>query len=69
MPVASLLRRRCTVARASAVILAAPRAEFADPLRSRVATITGEAFAVVTVAAIAFRPRTPEYPNPAPCLP
>jgi len=42
------------------VIRAAPRADPADPLRSLVATITGAASVVVTVAAIAFSPRTPQ---------
>lgn len=30
--------------------------------------MTGADCPVVTVAAIAFKPRTPEYPNAAPCL-
>ena len=45
---------------ASATSRAAPRAEFADPLRSRVATITGAADALETVASSAFNPLTPE---------
>ena len=45
---------------ASATRRAAPRAEFADPLRSRVATITGAESGVDTVASNALRPFTPE---------
>ena len=56
------------VTRASATNRAAPRAEFADPFRSRVATITGADDAVDAVARNAFKPFTPEYPYPAPCL-
>jgi hypothetical protein len=47
---------------------AAPRAEFADPFRSRAAVITGAAAGVETIPSSAFSPFTPEYPNPAPCL-
>ena len=36
----------------------APRAELADPLRSRCATMTGAARSVLTVASNALRPRT-----------
>ena len=39
----------------------APRAEPADPLRSRWATITGVAVLVDTVASSAFKPRTSPY--------
>ena len=49
-----------TVRRASATIRPAPRAEPAEPLRSRVATITGAPPGAVTVAADALSPRTPE---------
>ncbi len=45
---------------ASATSRAAPRAEFADPLRNRVATITGADDGVDTVASSALRPLTPE---------
>jgi hypothetical protein len=45
---------------ASATRRAAPRAEFADPLRSRVATITGAEDGVETMASSAFRPSTPD---------
>jgi hypothetical protein len=38
----------------------APRAEFADPFRSRVATITGAAAGVDSAASSTFRPLTPE---------
>ncbi len=48
--------------------LVAPRGEPTLPLRSRWATITGATVSVETVANTAFRPRTPEYPNAAPCL-
>jgi len=48
------------VTSASATSRAAPRAEFAPPLRNRVATITGAASGVLTVAISAFRPFTPE---------
>jgi hypothetical protein len=48
--------------------LAAPRGEPALPLRSRWAAITGATVSVETVASTALRPRTPEYPNAAPCL-
>ena len=60
---------------ASAANLAAPRAEFALPPRSRVAAITGAASGVLMVAASAFSPRTSRllpwilvWPNAAPCL-
>ena len=60
---------------ASAAKLAAPRAVFALPPRSRVAAITGADRGVLTVAASAFSPRTstvlPEIlvcPNAAPCF-
>ncbi len=60
---------------ASAVKLAAPRAVFALPPRSRVPAITGPACGVLIVAASAFSPRTstvfPEIlvcPNAAPCF-
>ena len=60
---------------ASAVKLAAPRAVFALPPRSRVPAITGAATGVQMVAASAFSPRTstvlPEIlvcPNAAPCF-
>jgi len=45
---------------ASATSRAAPRAEFAEPFRSRVATITGADDALETVASSALRPLTPE---------
>ena len=48
--------------RASATSRAAPRAEFADPFRSRVATITGAEDGVDAVARNAFNPSTPVYP-------
>ena len=47
---------------------AAPRGNPTLPLRSRWATITGAVVWVETVASSAFRPRTPEYPNAAPCF-
>ena len=56
------------VTRASATNRAAPRAEFADPFRSRVAAITGADDGVDAMARNAFKPFTPEYPYPAPCL-
>jgi len=46
---------------ASATSRAAPRAEFAEPFRSRVATITGAEDGVETVASSAFSPLTPVY--------
>lgn len=48
--------------RASVIRRLAPRAEFAAPLRSRCAAITGAVSFVETVANSAFSPRTPEYP-------
>ena len=45
---------------ASVTRRAAPRAEFADPFRSRVATITGAMTGVEMVARSALRPLTPE---------
>jgi hypothetical protein len=45
---------------ASATNRAAPRAEFADPLRNLVATITGADDGLDTVASSALRPLTPE---------
>ena len=56
------------VTRASATRRAAPLAQFAAPRRSRVAAITGAETGVETTASNAFRPLTPEYPDPAPCL-
>ena len=60
---------------ASAAKLAAPRAVFALPPRSRVPASTGAACGVLIAAASAFSPRTstvfPEIlvcPNAAPCL-
>jgi hypothetical protein len=50
------------VTKASATSRAAPRAELADPFRSRVATISGADDDVETVASSALRPFTPEYP-------
>ena len=47
-----------TVFNASRTSRCAPRAEFADPFRSRCATITGAACWELTVAISAFRPRT-----------
>jgi hypothetical protein len=47
------------VASASATNRAAPFAELVDPLRSRVAQITGAADGVETVAISAFSPFTP----------
>ena len=44
---------------ASATSRAAPRAEFAEPLRSRVATITGAELAAETVASQRVQPFTP----------
>lgn len=46
------------VDRASATSRAAPRAEFALPLRSRVPTITGALIGVVRVAISALSPLT-----------
>jgi hypothetical protein len=60
---------------APAANLAAPRAGFALPPRSRVAAITGAASGVLMVAASAFSPRTSRllpwifvWPNAAPCF-
>ena len=53
------MRRRLTVARVSATIRAAPRADPQDPLRSRWAVMTGAALAVLTVVISEFNPRTP----------
>ena len=50
------------VTSASVISRAAPRAEFTEPFRSRVAAITGAARGVLTVAINAFRPLTLEYP-------
>lgn len=47
------------VIRASATNRAAPRAEFAPPLRNRAAAITGAEQGVETTASSAFRPFTP----------
>jgi hypothetical protein len=48
------------VLRASATSRAAPWAEFVEPSRSRVATITGALLGVDSAASSAFRPLTPE---------
>jgi hypothetical protein len=63
------------VAMAPAAKVAAPRAEFAVPLRSRAAAITGAPSGVQIVAASAFSPRTSRdlpwilvCPNPTPCF-
>src|SRR5665647_2340762 len=56
------------VTSASATIREAPRAELVGPRRNRVATTTGAEIAVDTIASNAFRPLTPLYPCPAPCL-
>ena len=61
-----LVRRR--VARASPTIRAAPFGEPVFPFRSRCPRITGADDGVEAVAISAFSPRTPEYPNPAPCF-
>jgi len=50
------------VTNASATRRAAPRAEFVDPFRSRVAAITGAAAGVLIVASSALMPFTFEYP-------
>ena len=46
----------------------APLPERVAPRRSEHSAITGALVGVLIVAINAFRPRTPEYPNPAPCL-
>jgi len=56
------------VTNASARSRDAPRGEFVEPLRNRVATITGAAVGVETIPSSAFNPFTPEYPYPAPCF-
>src|SRR5512144_415310 len=53
---------------ASATNRAAPRAEFADPFRSRVAAITGADDGVEAVARNAFKPFTPGVPVPGALL-
>jgi len=50
---------RRAVARASASNRAAPRAEFADPRRNRLAAITGAAVGVDSTASSALSPLTP----------
>lgn len=55
-------------ANASLASRTTPRGEPAEPLRNRWAAITGANVSPDTVASRAFRPRTPEYPNAAPCL-
>lgn len=52
VPVASLLRRRVTMARVSPMIRAAPRGEPQEPLRRRWPVITGAPWPVVTVAIV-----------------
>jgi hypothetical protein len=47
------------VASASASSFPAPRAEFVDPLRNRVAAITGADVGVDATASNAFKPFTP----------
>ena len=47
------------VTRVSAISRAAPRAEFADPLRSRVPAMTGAVNGVEITPSRTFRPRTP----------
>ena len=44
------------------------RAEFVPPRRNLVAAITGADTGVDTMASNAFKPLTPVYPYPAPCL-
>jgi hypothetical protein len=55
-----LTPQRRVVLIASATSLAAPREEFAEPLRSLVATMTGADEVVNTVASSAFNPLTPQ---------
>ena len=57
MPVAPAVR---AVATLSATNRAAPRAEFVEPLRSLLATITGARVGLDTVPSSAFSPFTPE---------
>ena len=59
---------RRSVARVSAMILAAPFGEPVFPCRNRWARITGAEVVVNAVATRALRPRTPAYPNDAPCF-
>lgn len=47
---------------------AAPVPDRAAPLRREHSAITGADDGVLIAATSAFRPRTPGYPNPAPCL-
>ena len=63
---AECIRRR--VARASPTILAAPFGDPVLPCRSRCPRTTGAEAEVLAVARSAFSPRTPEYPNEAPCF-
>lgn len=52
----------------SVIIEAAPQAEEHEPCRVRVPEMTGAAAGVQMVATRAFRPFTPLYPYPLPCL-
>jgi hypothetical protein len=58
-PVAASWRSCRTILRASATSRFAPRGEAHEPLRSRCATITGAAWAVLTDASSMLRPFTP----------
>jgi len=56
------------VARVSATSRAAPLGDPVEPFRSLDAAMTGARSATVMVEINALIPRTPQYPNPAPCL-
>src|SRR5665647_944905 len=59
---------RFTVARASATSWDAPLGEYVEPLRRRVAAISGADSGVEMIAKSALSPLTLEYPYPAPCF-